>query len=117
VIIHSTEQAFPSNTHDPSSPEVVVKPRPDAPTYPIYGNIRASVNREGDANRPVPRPRGHGKLLTSCDGVGLALMRLEHLEGIEKGDYKLELDVPRGDSKETWRVSHWWPDWWPQNPE
>jgi hypothetical protein len=70
-----------------------------------------------DANRPVPRPRGHGRLLTSHDGVGLALMRLEHIEGVEKGDYKLELHVRHGDSTETWRVSHWWPDWWPQKPE
>lgn len=96
---------------------MVVTPRPDAPSYPTNLDIRASVNRGLDANRAVPRPRGHGKLLSSYQGVGLALMRLEHVEGVERGDLALEFDVSHGDNKETWRVSHWWPDWWPRKPE
>jgi hypothetical protein len=44
-------------------------------------------------------------------------MRLEHVEGVERGDFKLEFDVLHTDNKETWGVSHWWPDWWPQKPE
>jgi hypothetical protein len=117
VTIQSYEQMFPSNMDDPSSPTMVVTPRPDAPSYPTNLDIRASVNRGLDANRAVPRPRGHGKLLSSYQGVGLALMRLEHVEGVERGDLALEFDVSHGDNKETWRVSHWWPDWWPRKPE
>lgn len=116
VVIQSPEQTFPSNMDDPSSPAAVVTPRPDAPSYPTNLDIHASANR-GPDDRPVPRPRGHGKLLTSYQGVGLALMRLEHVEGLEKGDFRLEFNASRGDSTETWKVSHWWPDWWPRKTE
>jgi transferase CAF17, mitochondrial len=117
VVIQSPELPSLSNTDDPSS-VVVVTPKPDAPLFSTNLDIRASLNRGVDElDRPVARPRGHGKLLTSCQGVGLALMRLEHIEGVEKGDLTLELDVLRGDSKKTWSVSHWWPDWWPQKTE
>jgi len=117
VVIESPEQTLLPNIHDPSSPTVVATPRPNVPSYPTNIEIRASVNLGPDASRSVPRPRGHGKLLTSHQGVGLALLRLEHVEGVEKGDFRLELDVSSGDSKETLRVRHWWPDWWPQKPE
>ena len=115
MLIHSPEHMFPSNMDDPSNPAAVVTPRPDAPSYPTNIDIRASVNRALD--KAILRPRGHGKLLSSYQGVGLALMRLEHVEGVEKGDLTLEFDVSQGDNKETWRVSHWWPDWWPKKSE
>ena len=117
VVIHSPAQVSSSHTEDPST--VLVTPRPDAPSYPTNLDIRATLSRSRglDANAVVPRPRGHGKLLTSCQGVGLALIRLEHVEGVERGDFRLEFDVLHGDNKETCRVSHWWPDWWPRKPE
>jgi hypothetical protein len=61
---------------------------------------------------PLPRPRGTGKLLTSLRGVGLALLRLEQVEGVEKGHLELEVETPEGHKHV---VSHWWPDWWPKH--
>ncbi|KAJ7593385.1 Aminomethyltransferase folate-binding domain-containing protein [Mycena floridula] len=63
-------------------------------------------------NRQVARPRGYGKLLTSVRGVGLALLRLEHLESVNAGDLRLELEG----SEQPLYVSYWWPDWWPHPP-
>ncbi|KAG7097030.1 hypothetical protein E1B28_004423 [Marasmius oreades] len=62
----------------------------------------------------VPRPRGIGKLLSSTHGVGLALMRLEHLAGVEKKELDLRLHSDRSDSSESYHVEHWWPEWWPR---
>ena len=48
-------------------------------------------------------------------GVGLALLRLEHVEGVHKGDIKLEFEVENGEQeKMQWALSPWWPCWWPR---
>lgn len=71
--------------------------------------VSANPNRQG------PRPRGTGKLLSSRGGVGLALLRLEHVAGVEKGDLDLEFEVANGDKTSKWSISPWWPDWWPRD--
>lgn len=65
-------------------------------------------------NRELPKPRGTGKLFTSSGGLGLALLRLEHVESVAKGD--LELELQDDTSEQIWQVSPWRPDWWPQPP-
>ena len=68
----------------------------------------------------MARPRGTGKLLSTVNDVGLALLRLEHVEGLERGDLKFELlggevGTPVDDAQ--WLVTPWWPDWWPKKVE
>lgn len=77
--------------------------------------MRAVVIRPPEDGSRVPRPRGNGKLLTSTQGIGLALLRLEHVEGAEKGDLRIDFDVASEDGRATWGVSHWWPDWRMEN--
>ncbi|KAF9247235.1 hypothetical protein BU15DRAFT_84766 [Melanogaster broomeanus] len=58
----------------------------------------------------APRLRGASTLLSSIlapsvnpgTAVGLALLRLEHL---------------RMRNGQKWKVEHWWPDWWPDDPQ
>jgi len=88
-----------------------VTPGTSSPSFPSGLDLRAVVARSPEDGSRVPRPRGNGKLLISIQGVGLALLRLEHIEGAEKGDFRIEFDVTGEDGKATWAVSHWWPDW------
>jgi len=80
-------------------------------------DIRASLTHAPGEGR-VARPRGTGKLLSTVKGVGLALLRLEHVEGLEKGDLKFELfggeGSGSGNDDTPWLVTPWWPDWWPK---
>ena len=63
-----------------------------------------------------PRPRGTGKLLTSINGVGLALLRLEHMLAVEKEGSQFYLDAPSAEPSEatSLSVTPWRPDWWPE---
>jgi folate-binding Fe-S cluster repair protein YgfZ len=84
-------------------------------------DIRASRTHAPGEGR-IARPRGTGKLLTTTKEVGLALLRLEHVQGLETGDLKFELqgeEVGASDNGEgtKWRVTPWWPDWWPSKVE
>jgi len=62
-----------------------------------------------------PRPRGTGKLLTTVErdggAVGLALMRLEHVEGVERGQLRMEIGNLEGQGR--WDVDCLKPSWWP----
>lgn len=61
-----------------------------------------------------PRIRGTGKLLSNVHGVGLALLRLEHVDLVQRGLAKFQLQTGQtGQDEVVWDVSHWWPDWWP----
>ncbi|KIL70120.1 hypothetical protein M378DRAFT_156176 [Amanita muscaria Koide BX008] len=85
-----------------------ISPNPNAPLYPTGLDIRPVIVQK-DKEQSTPRPRGTGKLLTSLQGVGLALLRLEHVEAVMKGTMQLQLH----EGERTWSVSPWQPSWWP----
>ena len=87
---------------------------PSAPCFPKNVDLRPVIHSKADENRPSPRPRGTGKLLTSHQGIGLALLRLEHVEGAERGDLGLHFETTTEAGEGTWAVSPWWPEWWPR---
>ena len=62
-----------------------------------------------------PRPRGTGKLLTSIDGVGLALLRIEHVFAVEKEQSQFYIDGAASSSPGDGSlcIAPWRPDWWP----
>ncbi|KAE9410419.1 Aminomethyltransferase folate-binding domain-containing protein [Gymnopus androsaceus JB14] len=60
-------------------------------------DIRPSITSGGSG----PRPRGSGKLLSTSHGIGLALLRAEHLNFTSENGT-------------SWSVIPWWPEWWPQ---
>jgi folate-binding protein YgfZ len=66
-----------------------------------------------DAGGDIRKPRGTGKLLNSVKGIGLALLRTDHLEAVDKGGVGLVI----GEGLEQRRVSYWYPDWWPHKAE
>lgn len=72
---------------------------------PVNSDIRTEYN--GNATESRPRIRGTGKLLSSTQGVGLALLRLEQVDLVEKGVLNFHID-------DSWKISYWWPDWWPK---
>lgn len=86
------------------------------PLFPPDVDVRASATGTPADGKPTPRPRGVGKLLSTYDGRGLALLRLEHVDGVRRGEIKLELNVENTDSSggNRWIVSPNWPDWWPR---
>ncbi len=92
------------------SPENVV-PNASSPLYPSGLDIRPVVLQR-EESRSSPRPRGSGKLLTSVQGVGLALLRLEQVEAVLQGSLQLQID----DNGKTMAVSPRWPSWWPRQP-
>jgi len=115
------KRILPVLIHPPDEIPVEISPSPIKPSFPPSIDIRASMTRSSIDDRPTPRPRGTSKLLSSTQGVGLALLRLDHVEGaargemalgFEFGEEKMEEKVPR-----KWEVTSWWPDWWPTRPE
>ncbi|KAL4241333.1 putative transferase CAF17, mitochondrial [Abortiporus biennis] len=75
-------------------------------------DIRTHLQPATDGT-PRPRPRGTGKLLTSEKGVGLALLRMEHVDAVMKGDAQLEIESSDGEHKTNYGVTPWRPSWWP----
>jgi len=57
----------------------------------------------------IRKPRGTGKLLSLTKGIGLALLRLEHISAVENGEIQLQVDA---ESRKV-NVVPYWPDWWP----
>ena len=105
----------PPPSHTPHHPRGSQPPLQFTPGL----DIRASRTHAPGEGR-VARPRGTGKLLSTVNDVGLALLRLEHVEGLERGDLKFELlggevGTPVDDAQ--WLVTPWWPDWWPKKVE
>lgn len=97
------KRIFPVALKAGGSPTLSVPPGTDI-------RVRAiATNPDGSRK---PRPRGTGKLLSSIDGVGLALLRLEQVTAVEKGESEFYIDAPDGDA--TVSVSPWRPDWWPE---
>ncbi|KNZ79866.1 Putative transferase CAF17, mitochondrial [Termitomyces sp. J132] len=98
-------------------PNPIVTPSPEAPSYPSNLAISSTRIRSPDDTRSLPRPRGTGKLLTSSQGIGLALLRLEQVEAAEQGELSLGFNVEGGPSEGAWEIQHCWPDWWPRRSE
>lgn len=66
-----------------------------------------------DARGDIRKPRGTGRLLNSVKGIGLALLRMDHLEAVDKAAIGLVV----GEGPEQRGVSYWHPDWWPHRVE
>ncbi|KAG6890270.1 hypothetical protein C0992_002536 [Termitomyces sp. T32_za158] len=98
-------------------PDHTVTPSSQAPSYPSGISISSIHIRNLEGARSLPRPRGTGRLLTSSQGIGLALLRLEQVEAVEQGELSLRFNVDSGPSEGTWEIQHWWPDWWPRRIE
>ncbi|PPR06569.1 hypothetical protein CVT24_001750 [Panaeolus cyanescens] len=68
--------------------------------------------------RTGPKPRGSGKLLSNTQGVGLALLRLEHVSALQNGQLGLRIEhTDSSGSIRSYNVEPWWPAWWPPEPE
>ncbi|KAG8962576.1 ccr4 associated factor [Tulasnella sp. 419] len=94
---------------------VRLQSKENIPSPPLHASIVASSNQP-PSDSPRPRPRGTGKLLSSIGNSALALLRLEHFEGAERG--LLTLGVNAGNNNSQWSVVPKRPDWWPiQLPE
>ena len=89
----------------------------DSLALPAFADIKpSSIPKPGVEKRGI-RPRGMGKLLSVQNEVGLALLRLEHVAGVQKGEIKLEVEVPiEGDQQTVCSVIPFWPEWWPGEP-
>ncbi|KAJ7507733.1 Aminomethyltransferase folate-binding domain-containing protein [Mycena galericulata] len=67
------KRIMPVVLHRPdSSPPEIVVPSPDLPSFPSGVDIRAVATGLVDQDKPNPRPRGNGKLLSSSQGVEAA---------------------------------------------
>ena len=99
------KRIFPVALHDSSKPfeQLVSEVPADKTITPLVL----------DAGGDIRKPRGTGKLLNSVKGVGLALLRTDHLEAVDKGGVGLVI----GEGEEQRRVSYWYPDWWPHRVE
>jgi len=81
--------------------------------FPLGLDIRPVVQATPEGR--VPRQRGTGKLLTNFGNIGLALLRLEHVEALTKGTATLQLETGQvGQDKQKWGVTYRWPPGWPQ---
>ena len=86
----------------------------DFSDLPARVDIKPFLILNPGAEKKGTRLRGTGKLLSTQKEVGLALLRLEHVAGVQKGEIKLELEIStEGDHKTSCTVIPFWPDWWP----
>ncbi|CAE7093006.1 unnamed protein product [Rhizoctonia solani] len=92
-----------------------LEPNPSIPTLPVQTSIQAerlAGSLSTNSNRPT-RPRGTGTLLSNVHGVGLALLRLEHVEGVERGELVMNFAQMGEKGTESWVVLPKRPVWWP----
>ncbi|ELU41751.1 aminomethyl transferase [Rhizoctonia solani AG-1 IA] len=97
--------------------ESPLKPDPSIPTLPIHTSIQAerlASSSQTNSQRPT-RPRGTGSLLSNAQGVGLALLRLEHVGGVEQGELVMNFTQMGDRGTESWIVEPRRPIWWPVN--
>ncbi|KAJ6599129.1 Aminomethyltransferase folate-binding domain-containing protein [Mycena vulgaris] len=112
------KRIMPVVIHPPDSPPPeVVGPSSDIPSFAVGLDIRGISTQPPDQDKPQLRPRGNGKLLSSSNGLGLALLRLEQVEAAEQGRLAFSMDVETDGTNIKWGVSHWRPDWWPRREE
>ncbi|QRV76499.1 glycine cleavage system T protein [Ceratobasidium sp. AG-Ba] len=87
----------------------------DTPSLPLHTSIQAErlpSSSSDTSNRPT-RPRGTGTLLSNVNGLGLALLRLEHVDGVEQGELEMNLVLPTDQHSAKWMVRPKRPTWWP----
>lgn len=111
------KRIFPVVIHRPNekSPGSVIRPK-IAISYPTNVDICPVTTPDLDQSSTKLRPRGFGKLLSSYNGVGLALLRLEHIAAMRAGRLELHFNAKMDGDEDIWAVSPWWPDWWQQQP-
>jgi len=102
------KRIFPVALHDLSKPLEEVGQL--IPSMPTDRTIKPLVL---DAGGNIRKPRGTGKLLNSVKGIGLSLLRTDHLEAVDKGGVGLVIGEGSGQRS----VSYWHPDWWPHRVE
>ncbi|KAF9452490.1 Aminomethyltransferase folate-binding domain-containing protein [Macrolepiota fuliginosa MF-IS2] len=105
------KRIVPVLLHQPGNPSQITG---SMPQFPLHLDIRPMRIAQAPEDKPTPRPRGTGKLLSSRGQVGLALLRLEHVAGVLNKELAFEIETP-GDGK-IWQASPWWPSWWPEPP-
>ncbi|KAG8694695.1 ccr4 associated factor [Ceratobasidium sp. 395] len=99
--------------------QITFEPDPHTPMLPLHTSIQAerlASPSTDTVNRPT-RPRGTGTLLSNVNGLGLALLRLEHAEGVERGELAMSLVLPNDQQSSRWVVQPRRPAWWPVAPE
>ncbi|CUA76781.1 Putative transferase CAF17, mitochondrial [Rhizoctonia solani] len=101
----------------PSPKTIQSRLEPDSsiPTLPTQTSIQAerlASSSPANSDRPT-RPRGTGTLLSNIHGVGLALLRLEHVEGVERGELVMSFAQMGDRGSESWIVLPKRPTWWP----
>ncbi|KAJ7047436.1 Aminomethyltransferase folate-binding domain-containing protein [Mycena alexandri] len=111
------KRILPVVLHPPDSPPQVIAPSPDMPFFTAGLDIRGVPSQSLEQDNPRPRPRGTGRLLSSSQGLGLALLRLEQVEAAEQGKLAFATDVEASGAKTAWGVTHWQPEWWPHKEE
>jgi folate-binding protein YgfZ len=91
----------------------------EASTLPLHTSIQAErlANSSPDTTGRPTRPRGTGTLLSNFNGLGLALLRLEHAEGVERGELSMTCVLPSDQQGSKWVVRPRRPAWWPTTPE
>lgn len=104
------KRILPVFLHQPGDMSQIPGPAPD---FPLHCDIRPIRINPSSVDKHLPRPRGMGKLLSTCNQFGLALLRLEHVESASNGGLSFEIEDPE-DAK-IWQVSPWWPTWWPES--
>lgn len=102
------KRIFPVALHDLSKPLEEVEQL--IPETPAGQTIKPLVL---DTGGDIRKPRGTSKLLNSVKGIGLALLRTDHLEAVDNGGVVLVI----GEGPERRGVSYWHPDWWPHRVE
>ncbi|KAJ7228728.1 Aminomethyltransferase folate-binding domain-containing protein [Mycena pura] len=109
------KRILPVTIYPPDSPpQQIVRPSLGIPSLFAGLDIRGMPVQSMDQDKVPLRPRGTGKLLTSINGLGLALLRLEQVQAAEQGRLSFTLEAEVDGTRTNWGVSHWQPDWWPR---
>ncbi|CAE6504981.1 unnamed protein product [Rhizoctonia solani] len=96
----------------PKTIQSPLEPNPSIPTLPVQTSIQAE-RLAGSSPTNSTRPRGTGTLLSNAHGVGLALLRLEHVEGVGRGELVMSFAQMGDKGSESWIVLPKRPAWWP----